>query len=369
MESNDLVIVGNGFDLNHGLDTSYRSFYNSLPKDLKDKWKNYMEKYEIPHETWSNFEDIIGNVTRECFYRYINTYVNDKTERERNDDTSQYKKELDDINKVFIGIYHHFWNFISSINTGTCDLNSKVSIFIKKDTPVFSFNYTNLIRRYSDNVYYIHGSINEKFIVFGYSQRAEPDYIDLNAAIFDKQKDREILSYIRFLKRNFNILDSQIEKFAEEYRPLVMQSFTALGGWGLKYPEEFKKKCEKYDTGHFSDYPESLQKEAKKYRLEQISVELNTYLEEKVLENKSYGLHIDTNFNWSKINRLLVMGHGLEADLEIFDSLLQNLHNISEVILFVYKGEKCQEIKRKKGILEKLLFRNGENIKITIEDY
>ena len=36
---NKLVIIGNGFDLAHGLPTSYKDFFNDFWKNLKLNWK------------------------------------------------------------------------------------------------------------------------------------------------------------------------------------------------------------------------------------------------------------------------------------------------------------------------------------------
>lgn len=65
---------------------------------------------------------------------------------------------------------------------------------------------------------------------------------------------------------------------------------------------------------------------------------------------KPYSLESNVNslFDFEKITQLLIMGHGLESDLELFKELFKKLPNLSEVLLFVYEGESENEINRKK---------------------
>lgn len=58
--------------------------------------------------------------------------------------------------------------------------------------------------------------------------------------------------------------------------------------------------------------------------------------------------NVNSLFDFEKITQLLIMGHGLESDLELFKELFKKLPNLSEVLLFVYEGESENEINRKK---------------------
>lgn len=74
---NRLVIIGNGFDLAHGLPTSYRDFIDDYWKNFKDKCKTdeYKELvythdlyngYYNGYKSIENFSDFISNLTRYC---------------------------------------------------------------------------------------------------------------------------------------------------------------------------------------------------------------------------------------------------------------------------------------------------------------
>ncbi|WP_395061066.1 AbiH family protein [Flavobacterium sp.] len=74
---NRLVIVGNGFDLAHGLPTSYRDFIDDFWKNFKDYCKNeaYQElvytnigydRYYTSYKPIKNFEDFKSNIVAYC---------------------------------------------------------------------------------------------------------------------------------------------------------------------------------------------------------------------------------------------------------------------------------------------------------------
>ena len=62
---NTLYIIGNGFDLHHGLNTSYLNFRNYCVRNVPSLWKNLFEIYGdmINNDMWwSSFENKLGCV-------------------------------------------------------------------------------------------------------------------------------------------------------------------------------------------------------------------------------------------------------------------------------------------------------------------
>jgi len=370
-----LAIIGNGFDLNHGLNTSFGAFYASLPPDLKKDWESYMGVYKRPKKTWHDFELIIGQITNIRLNEFFDTFQEEKTVEERNKDQELYNFEIEEINKLYKSIYYEFRKFINKQNQTKTVNNNNIEKYIKMDTPVISFNYTDLIKNYSKNIYYIHGSTAENFLVLGYSRRLEYDYIEPEAAVYDKRKFRDLLKYARFLMEEHEVDKNGLEEYIQEYQPHVLQSYTGKGGWNLEYPPEFEEKASKYlkeNNGYTFSYEtysflsDELKKEAKKYRLEQLSVELNDYLEKEIkpkIPLRNFSL-LDSPFKHEEVERLLIMGHGLEADIELFEELFSEMVNLKEVILFVYNGESKEEILRKEAKIAELT-----NCEIKIEKY
>lgn len=137
-----------------------------------------------------------------------------------------YVKEIKEINDLFLEITDIFLDYINTQNKLEVSKNGEIKNYINLDTPVISFNYTDLIKEYSDKVDYFYGSCKEKFIVFGYSLRTEYDFIDSTAARFDKSKIRSWLDYARFLKEKYDIVYPTNLKYLEEYLPHLLHQTT-----------------------------------------------------------------------------------------------------------------------------------------------
>ena len=50
-----LAIIGNGFDISHGLKTGYLDFANTLPVDIKKDWEKILIESEVHPNTWYSF--------------------------------------------------------------------------------------------------------------------------------------------------------------------------------------------------------------------------------------------------------------------------------------------------------------------------
>lgn len=79
---NRLVIIGNGFDLAHGLPTSYKDFIDDFWKNFKDKCKSQeyqkliltndaYDGYYLGYKSIENFNDLKSNLSEYCLeYSY-----------------------------------------------------------------------------------------------------------------------------------------------------------------------------------------------------------------------------------------------------------------------------------------------------------
>ena len=147
-----LIIVGNGFDLAHGLNTRYSDFYNTLSENTKLKWENTYLPTAESIENWCDFEENILLITQKWFDSYFEKASSDQ-------DTivdEEYMKNIDD---VFGLIQKKFHEYLEIEDQRDVPLKNSISKFIKKNSQVVTFNYTDLVEAYSDKVNYIHGSL------------------------------------------------------------------------------------------------------------------------------------------------------------------------------------------------------------------
>jgi len=233
---NKLVIIGNGFDLAHGLKTSYKDFI--LWHINKVYQQNYIGKTEsklIVIETnfdktyvpnISKYDDYISlkkSIEKDGRFRleikgkydFINRILNDIELYNWVDIEKLYydslvkiftdyepgfhdRAELNNLNKALDLIRVELEEYLSTISTQQMDIDLPpeiVDIFrsnMISDMPIannenlyfLNFNYTNTIINYRNKfginltVNYIHGKLNEKNnpIIFGYGDETDKNY-------------------------------------------------------------------------------------------------------------------------------------------------------------------------------------------------
>ena len=155
-----LYILGNGFDLHHGLKTSYLNFRDDYVKKRNPQmWNNLLDIYgDAPKQDdfwWKDFENMLGKVD----YAHL--------------EEDYYKLALapsrvQNLLKNQLPPLFGYW--INSIDTNT---KMDESLGINRDSMFFTFNYTLILEKTykvpDNHIWHIHGSvINSDDIVVGH---------------------------------------------------------------------------------------------------------------------------------------------------------------------------------------------------------
>lgn len=178
-----LVVIGNGFDLAHGLHTKYSDFikylcsYEKEPEFIYDRYINLdsvspqdrkkhlfykaISKYIPERDLWSSFEEALSFLdyeqVQENNYCYFLDYGDDKWRDSANHDF-QYMIEEDLAFAKDISYYFSKW--ILSINTSVPPVVS--SNIFNTNSLFLNFNYTNTLEKVYDipasKILYIHGN-------------------------------------------------------------------------------------------------------------------------------------------------------------------------------------------------------------------
>lgn len=211
----NLIIVGNGFDLAHGLKTGYADFITDLkmfPEDYEKSKNNenllLNSLKENRGQLWSDIEstyfDILTkledkNHLQEKYNLPINAYQNSKI---LNDDFDVIKKCLSiyllkqekefEIDNSYQNFFNHFKN---------------------EDAVVLNFNYTNTVKQYVNSkkieLIHIHGELGNESnpIIFGFAA--------------DQEESKKLLrennnNHVRNIKK-FNYLFAENEERLKEH--------------------------------------------------------------------------------------------------------------------------------------------------------
>ena len=168
-----LYIIGNGFDLHHGLKTSYDDFRENQAKKSPDLWKLLKIIYgnKINESLWwRDFEEMLGKID---YANVMNSY-------------NGLALGQNMVQNLLIGILPPL--FEKWIKTLDAQINTTKPIMAKdidENALFFTFNYTLLLEKVynvpKDNVWHIHHSVREKNgdnIIVGHDSDARMLFID-----------------------------------------------------------------------------------------------------------------------------------------------------------------------------------------------
>lgn len=195
-----VFVIGNGFDLNLGLKTSYQHFIQSehFQKHIgngKQLFEHLNTKHEL--QKWVDIEHELG------IFSSSHTYYMDNVLREYNE------------------LCNSLLEYVASLDFSKIDKNSKAyNLFnerITDDSIVINFNYTHSIKSIvremgmlddeanefiRNYVYHIHGSVSQKNIIFGVddSSTIHPKHSFLRKSTSHHYGEKNIASILKNAK-------------------------------------------------------------------------------------------------------------------------------------------------------------------------
>lgn len=302
-----LAIIGNGFDMAHGYATDYRTFAESTSSPYLEQFKAYCDK-EDSITTWYWFEDNIRVLTEKLL---MQSFTEDC-------DFDVNRKEVNNVRSIFRGIHDLLIKYLQD-ETAKHPLEKKASIndYLTSKGAAINFNYTNTVEPYTKNIFYVHGSLAENDILLGYDYRDEPCLAQYEDMCWSKTLCREALSFRRCLQKKHHLRCS-----SERYNKILsgLESYQHWENTGRGIDEEVETFIPEYQYIH---------KLMKKIRSASDIPDLN----------------------YAKVDTLLIIGHGIEADRVYLDKILSQCSNVSKVILYRFEGESEESIEKKQSFL------------------
>ncbi|MCZ4239036.1 abortive infection AbiH-like protein [Alteromonas sp. I10] len=170
-----LYVIGNGFDLHHGLNTSYSSFGLFLKKHYSDVYELLLEHYgfeDINSENqsvirdllWSDFEHSLSLLdTQTVLDAYTDYLANPSSDDFRDRDWGAFQIEMEFVlEKLTATLFSAFKEFILSVEFPKLDQLKEIKL--NKKARYLTFNYTDTLSRYysisDENVLFIHGKVD-----------------------------------------------------------------------------------------------------------------------------------------------------------------------------------------------------------------
>lgn len=169
-----LVIIGNGFDIYHGLDTRYISFARFLKENYSAIYENLLELYGFSDiddssddELWAEFEYSLSLLDGETVLENNSDYIaNPGSEGFRDRDWGAMAVEIEMLVEDLTGnLFKAFKEFILQVKFPFIDELKVDKLKLSPDDLYLTFNYTNTLERYykvpNNKIIYIHGKADE----------------------------------------------------------------------------------------------------------------------------------------------------------------------------------------------------------------
>lgn len=261
-EAEVLYILGNGFDLYHGLNTRYSDFHDWLKEQRKPEYDYFINGMErlFPLETnpyvlWSNYENALG------LYDIMMTY--DDYHKDNSARYSNYYNQemLRNVKSICGAIRPHMTSWAKNgINLN----NAKKKIELSPNSWYFTFNYTQVLEdiyeiKDKQHVCHIHGSVSDgSYLITGhnYEQDLEGRYDDENDSYEIAMKSLIVEFNNQGKKPKEQIEKTSTQRFLKN---IANVSHVVVIGHSLdeidkEYFKEIQKKISKDAEWHFYIY-------------------------------------------------------------------------------------------------------------------
>lgn len=154
-----LYIIGNGFDIAHGLECTYHDFMNYCKDNACEYFDDMNYLYDDRDKLWSQFEEELPNISKDKFKALIQQYIEPYYKSTRSGDCSELAKE-DIVDYLWSNIV--FCNWVHSINIPEC---TRLMEFDPETSLFLNFNYTKTLEEVygisAKNILYIHGKFTK----------------------------------------------------------------------------------------------------------------------------------------------------------------------------------------------------------------
>lgn len=337
-----MIIVGNGFDISVGIESSYNDFVEHLRveekletnEDIYHFNKLFLQKFDGKSLNWNDLESIFENHIKE-----INeiTYNSDDEIRSIYSVTeiNAYLKELEDLFSSYLSDFYEKWH-----NSYRVQRNNKSSLVVNevyknifKNADVINFNYTstlydlNLVQtgNNSNQKYFqVHGSLFDKNIIFGGGFTGNEEYSGFNVP---GSMDNDKLIRIKKDTSLFEKRSQLIEKI-KKYKKNSVDTYIighSIYGSDLPFLSKIFEKSKRIYLFYFgNDYLIKLQK---------INKILNTDILEKIVLVPFYDILVKD----SKKN--LEFGGNNTTSIQLDNNdieLLKRMFNVSLPIIYPF---------------------------------
>lgn len=194
-----LYIIGNGFDIAHGIPCRYSDFRRYCEDNMPEMYEKLNRYYDGGDKLWSDFESELPNLNKDALFDWMT--INN---RNWNQNWKGYYGFIDEVrNEVdyIEWLKSAFTEWIQSISLGNVHREYEISV---EDSLFVTFNYTLTLEKVyhipAYQILHIHGMVAEEFpqLVVGHNMPdTKVDNIFSSENDFEEEACKEVATLIK----------------------------------------------------------------------------------------------------------------------------------------------------------------------------
>lgn len=242
----NLYLIGNGFDIHHGIKCKYSDFHEWLCENNPMLENRLFQVYDLHHgDLWSSLETNLGEITAESILEgyvyspmmlFINSVAGESIVLNMDDYTENIGEIGYTLERLYNDLQIEFTQWILQLENADSTQMVKVD---KNKTTFISFNYTQTLEKTygvpSSSILYIHGcAATNDNLIFGHNKT--PD--ELLNGWENKYSEEELVVLLEavdemsILYKNVNCVIEQNTAFWQ-----TLKSIKNIHVWGLSLSE------------------------------------------------------------------------------------------------------------------------------------
>ena len=265
--TNNLCIIGNGFDMHHCLDTSFSDFRNFLVKngdgDYVLQLESYFQSDYIDDNgirkflLWSNLEKAIGQYDLEELYHELTDWIDIDYDHMMRSAAQIEDAPNDFLAPLLESLPSRIEEWISSIDL----YRVEADVEFPEPSRFLTFNYTRVLEDVyhipEDDVLHIHGAIGADELVVGHKVKAkESDAYDESTPIYQEDSKINIINIMNACRKPTENIIARNQSFFQ-----TLNDITDIYVYGhsyspvdLDYFEEVRKNVSDATKWHLGCY-------------------------------------------------------------------------------------------------------------------
>jgi hypothetical protein len=221
-----LYIVGNGFDLHHGIESGYQDFGEYLARVDNDTYDHLSRYFSVNEDFWWQFEAQLAHLDTDSLLDNAGQFLASYGEEDWSDASHHdYQYELDRVVEALSKtLRHRFGQWVRQLEIPQAPSLAGRLLPLPRDAKYLTFNYTDTLQCVygvpDSNVLHIHGAANQvdDQLILGHGWKRSPAD-SFNHGIDHEEADTRVLEGNNIIDEYFSATFKPTDRVIAQHQP------------------------------------------------------------------------------------------------------------------------------------------------------